>query len=176
MSGRVSAGLWVSIVSTTTTTTMTHPDPASLQPHPRNSRRHASAQLRELQASVRRFGVVAPIIVNEDNVVLAGHGILEAVLAEGLPSVPALVVTGLTDLEQRAYLVADNRLAEKSRWDPELLAAELRQIAPSVDLGDLGFRAWNPELGLDDFNVRQGEITEDDLATDYVCPCCGFDF
>jgi ParB-like chromosome segregation protein Spo0J len=158
------------------TTTMTHPDPAELTPHPKNSRRHASAQITELRGSLRQFGVVAPIIVNEERVVLAGHGILEAALAEGLPTVPALVVEGLTDLEQRAYLVADNRLAEKSRWDPVLLAAELRQIAPSVDLGDLGFRSWNPEVGLDGFSVRQGEITEDDLATDHLCPCCGFEF
>ena len=155
---------------------MTHPDPAELTPHPRNSRRHDSAQVEELRRSVRRFGVVAPIIVNDKQVVLAGHGILEAALAEHLPTVPALVVEGLTDLEERAYLVADNRLAEKSRWDPELLAAELALLAPSVDLADLGFTAWNPEVGLDTFTARQGEITEDDLETDHLCPCCGFEF
>jgi ParB-like chromosome segregation protein Spo0J len=130
----------------------------------------------ELRASVRRFGMMAPIIVNEEQIVLAGHGILEAALAEGLGAVPALTVSGLTDLEQRAYLVADNRLAESSRWDPELLAQELAHIAPSVDLADLGFESWDPDLGLDNLTVRQGEITEDDLQTDYVCPCCGFDF
>ncbi len=159
-----------------TSTAMTHLDPAELTPHPRNSRKHATAQVEELRRSLRRFGVVAPIIINEEHVVLAGHGIRLAAIEEGLATVPALMVTGLTDLEQRAYLLVDNRLAEKSRWDPVLLTAELKQIAPSVDLGDLGFSAWDPEAGLDEFTIRQGEITDEDLATDHTCPCCGFQF
>jgi len=73
--------------------TLAYTDPAELTPHPRNSRRHAKYQVAELRASVRRFGMMAPIIVNEEQVVLAGHGILEAALAEGLGAVPALTVS-----------------------------------------------------------------------------------
>ena len=113
--------------------------PGKLKPHPNNARKHNPAQIAAIQASIRQFGVVKPPVVDAKYVMLAGHGLHEAILAEGLDDMPALRVSGLTEAQKRAYLIADNRLAEKSTWDWDLLAFELNELAPVIDLADLGF-------------------------------------
>jgi ParB-like chromosome segregation protein Spo0J len=123
---------------------------ADLTLYARNARSHPPEQLARLADSLRRFGFVAPVLVDANGVVVAGHGRLEAarqVWAAGgaIPRctagmVPALAVEHLTDEQVRAYRIADNKLASLSMFDAELLAAELSDLAgEGFDAGLLGF-------------------------------------
>lgn len=100
-----------------------------LRGYARNSRRHTDAQVQAIAASIRRFGFTAPILAQPDGTVIAGHGRLEAARLVGLKRVPVIRLAHLTAEEARAYLIADNRLAEMASWDTELLHSELAELA-----------------------------------------------
>lgn len=119
---------------------------ASLRANPRNARTHTKAQLRQIADSIRAFGFLNPIIVDDEGVVLAGHARLQAASSAGLQTVPTVRASGLTEAEKRAYVLADNKLAEKAGWDRELLVAELGDLAvllPQIDL-DLTLTGFEP--------------------------------
>jgi ParB-like chromosome segregation protein Spo0J len=115
-------------------------DPRQLKPHPKNSRFHPDVQLKQLAASLRRFGITKPILIDDDETILAGHATTLAAIECKLPTVPVLVAHGWTDEQKRAYLIADNRLGEKSTWDSTLLALEIGALKPiGDDLAAMGF-------------------------------------
>lgn len=103
-------------------------DPNELKAHPSNSRVHNREQLDALKKSIREFGFTKPIVVDEENVILAGHGAWTAARELNLEKVLIHRHEGLTAEQKRAYLIADNRLAELSAWDKPLLAAELSAL------------------------------------------------
>ena len=103
---------------------------SELHPQSNNARTHSKKQLRQIAESIKSFGFTSPILVDENNAVLAGHGRLAAAKLIGLREVPTLVVSGLSDAQKRAYLLADNKLAEKAGWDKGTLALELSSLAP----------------------------------------------
>jgi DNA modification methylase len=111
--------------------------PNSLRRHPRNARVHPKKQIEQVARSIRAFGFTNPILTNAQRQVLAGHVRLEAAKVAGLQRVPTIVIDGLSAAEERAYLLADNKLAEKSGWHDATLAVELRELAPL--LADAGF-------------------------------------
>jgi ParB-like chromosome segregation protein Spo0J len=96
-----------------------------LRPYARNPRTHSAEQITALAASILRFGFTNPILVDEQDGVVAGHGRLLAAQELGLKKVPVVVLDHLTETERRAYVIADNRLAELAGWDREILAEEL---------------------------------------------------
>lgn len=96
-----------------------------LVPYANNARRHSSSQIAQLRASLREFGFVTPILVDEQNNIIAGHGRVEAARAEGMTKVPCVLVTDLTETQRRAYILADNRLSETASWDEPILQIEL---------------------------------------------------
>ena len=147
-----------------------------LTPHPRNSRTHSPEQLTKLAKSIEQFGFVKPIIADEDDVILAGHGIWEAAKHRGMTEVPVLSKTDLTDEQKRAYMIADNRLSELSSWDWDRLADELQVISGARDLAELGFDRWDPQAGMSVKHTKTGELSEDDLETTNTCPSCGFEY
>jgi hypothetical protein len=98
---------------------------SELHPDPNNPRRHSDRQIAQIAASIAKFGFLAPILVDEENRVLAGHGRLLAANKLGRPSVPVIRVAHLTAAEKRAYMLADNRLAQLSEWDFGKLKIEL---------------------------------------------------
>jgi len=104
--------------------------PKSLRRHPRNARVHPKKQIEQVAQSIRTFGFTNPILTNAQREVLAGHVRLEAAKVVGLQRVPIIVIDGLSAAEERAYLLADNKLAEKSGWHDATLAIELRELAP----------------------------------------------
>lgn len=113
---------------------------AELVPHPLNARQHPEEQLRQLTASILRLGFIDPIEVDEGNVILSGHGRRLAAIRAGLTHVPIVRVTGLSDGDKRAYVLAANRIAENAAWDMEKLAQETAALAQiDVPLIDLGF-------------------------------------
>lgn len=101
----------------------------SLTPNPRNARKHPKKQIEKLAASLREFGFIGPLIVDENNIVLVGHGRLEAAKLLGLEQVPVIRVCHLTEAQKRAFTLADNRLAEDAVWDLEKLAIEFKELA-----------------------------------------------
>ncbi|AZQ67638.1 site-specific DNA-methyltransferase [Silicimonas algicola] len=112
----------------------------SLIPYARNARTHSEAQVALIAGSIREFGFNNPVLVDGENGIIAGHGRVLAARKLGLKQVPVIELTHLSEAEKRAYVLADNRLAEQAGWDRELLALELGDLGDlGIDLGDLGF-------------------------------------
>jgi ParB-like chromosome segregation protein Spo0J len=99
----------------------------------RNARTHSARQVEQIAASIFKFGFITPIVVNDKGVVLAGHGRLRAAQQLGLKEVPTIAVKHLTEELQRAFMLADNRLAELAGWDEELLRVELQELSLAID-------------------------------------------
>jgi DNA modification methylase len=99
----------------------------------RNARTHSARQVEQIAASILKFGFIIPIVANAKGVVLAGHGRLRAAQRLGLKEVPTIVVKHLTGELQRAFMLADNRLAELAGWDEELLRVELQELSLAID-------------------------------------------
>lgn len=122
---------------------------SALNPNPRNARTHSKAQIEQIAASIREFGFNNPVLVDEDFGIIAGHGRVEAAKLLGWTEVPVLELRHLNDAQKRAYILADNKLAEKAGWDSDLLALELGELA-GMDLGfDLTLTGF--EMGEIDF-------------------------
>jgi DNA modification methylase len=113
-----------------------------LIPHVRNARTHSEAQVALIAGSIREFGFTNPVLTDAENGIIAGHGRVLAARRLGLATVPVIELGHLTEAQRRAYLLADNRLAEQAGWDRELLALEAAELSDlGVDLGALGFEA-----------------------------------
>ena len=108
-----------------------------IAPHPRNARTHSKKQIRQIAASIRAVGFAAPVLIDEHNVLIAGHGRLEAAKSLGMSSIPAIVASGLSEAKKRALLLADNRIAQSAGWDRELLAIELAALPDLLVEDDL---------------------------------------
>ena len=102
--------------------------PGSLKPYDRNARTHSPKQIAQIAASIKAFGFNNPVLVDKDNVIIAGHGRVEAAKQLGLETVPVLRLEHLSEEQKRAYILADNRLAEKAGWDREILKIELQHL------------------------------------------------
>jgi len=109
---------------------VSHVPPVTLRAHSSNSRTHPKKQIRQLARSIQQFGFTVPVVVDENNVILAGHARWLAAQDLGQPLIPVIVLSGLSGAERRAYLLADNKLAQKAGWDRATLAVELSSLAP----------------------------------------------
>ena len=155
---------------------------ASLIPYARNARTHSEAQVAQIAASIREWGWTNPVLIDEAGGIIAGHGRVLAARKLKIEEVPCIVASGWTDAQKRAYVLADNQLAQNADWDMDVLKVEigeLQDIGFDVDL--IGFSA--DELGRLMFNAdfapgsldEQGKL--DELAPKIVnCPHCGEDF
>jgi DNA modification methylase len=114
--------------------TVTYEEIQNLVPYARNARTHSKRQIRQIANSIRAFGFTNPVLVNRSRMIAAGHGRVEAAKLLGMRSVPTICLENLTEDEIRAYILADNRLAEKAGWDNSILAIELQHLT-AVDLG-----------------------------------------
>lgn len=113
---------------------------ADLVPYDRNARTHSQEQVAQVAASIREFGFTNPLLIDEQNRIIAGHGRLAAATLLGMAAVPCIVVDGLTDDQRRALVLADNQLAANAGWDIDLLAEELRDLRDSgFDIDLVGF-------------------------------------
>jgi DNA modification methylase len=127
---------------------------ARLLPSARNARTHSKSQIAEIAASIKAFGFSNPILIGVDGDVVAGHGRLAAARQLGLSEVPVVILSGLTELQRRQLMLADNRIALNAGWDLEMLAVELTDLSVlGADLKILGFtkqelaKALTPALG-----------------------------
>lgn len=139
----------------------------SLVAYARNARTHSDAQVSEIAGSIREFGFTNPVLVAEDGTLIAGHGRVLAARKLGMATVPAITLTGLSDTQRRALVLADNRIALNAGWDQDLLALELGDLQDAgFDLGLTGFTA--DELGDLLRPATDDGWDEDDAANDEV--------
>src|SRR6266478_1570738 len=111
-----------------------------LIPYDRNPRTHSDAQIAQIAASIKAFGFNNPILVDSNSGIIAGHGRLLAARQLGLEQVPVIVLDHLSEIQKRAYILADNKLVELGGYDDDLLRAELAELRDAeIDLGALGF-------------------------------------
>jgi DNA modification methylase len=126
---------------------------SDLKPCPTNAKTHSPAQIKLLARSIAVNGFVNPMLVDEQGSIIAGHGRYEAARAAGLEAVPTIVLGHLTEVQKRAYRIADNRLAEVGTgWSMELLKLEvdgILELDPDFDLGLTGFDARELNLSFD---------------------------
>lgn len=140
-------------------------NPADLLPDPENARTHNRKQRRKLKRAFARNGrVMTPLVINEQNKIIAGHARLDLALVENLDQVPVMVVSGLTAAQERGLAIADNRIAEDGAWDEAQLRRQLEAILtiePTYDLTVTGLET--PEIdGLLEIEVGTGEDPQED--------------
>lgn len=118
----------------------------TLKPNPRNARTHAKKQIRQIANSIATYGFAVPIVTDENAMILAGHGRYAAAQLLDMKEVPVVTLTGLSAAKKRALALADNKIAENSGWDREMLAVELAELSEmliedNLDISITGFAA-----------------------------------
>ena len=157
---------------------------SDLLPYAKNSRTHSDAQVAQIAASIREFGFTNPILIDQENQIIAGHGRVLAAMKLKLDEVPCIRLSHLSESQKRAYVIADNKLALNAGWDDELLALEIIDLKEEdfkIDL--LGFTDEELTLINDAANKNFEPATEDEqgkldqLDPKWIaCPHCGKEF
>lgn len=129
---------------------------SSLVPYARNARTHSDAQVAQIAGSIREFGFTNPVLIDASGGIIAGHGRVMAARALGMADVPCIRLSHLTDVQRRAYVLADNRIAMNSGWDLDMLALEFTEL--QIDGVEI------PALGFDDAEIAT--ILADPLPVD----------
>jgi len=135
-----------------------------LIPYAMNSRTHSDAQVAQIAASIREFGFTNPVLIDEANNLIAGHGRVLAARKLKMEVVPAIVVTGLDENRRRALVIADNQLALNAEWDEEKLVAELQSL--TVDMQQLVGFSQDDLVALLQISQIDYSILDDDLEAD----------
>lgn len=131
---------------------------SALKPARRNPRTHSKKQLRQLADSIRIFGWTNPVMVDGEGGVIAGHGRLEAAKLLGLECVPTIRIQDMTEEQRRAYVLADNKLAENAGWDRKVIATELRDLL-AMDL-EFEITTTGFDMGEIDLLIRASDDRE----------------
>jgi ParB-like chromosome segregation protein Spo0J len=134
----------------------------ALIPYARNARTHSDAQIAQIAGSIREFGFTNPVLIDDAGGIIAGHGRVLGARQLGMDQVPTITLTGLSEAQRRAYVIADNKLALNAGWDPELLRLELGELTlAGFDLSLTGFG----DIELKDIMAdRNGGLTDPDDA------------
>ena len=147
-----------------------------LKPYERNARMHSAEQVDKIAKSIKEFGFINPVLIDGDFGIIAGHGRVEGAKKLGMTEVPCLFVEDLTEEQKRAYIIADNKLAEDAGWDTDLLKLELGELADlDFDISLTGFSLGDLDMSTEtmadeyerkkqEFEARMeaGELSEDD--------------
>jgi len=154
---------------------------ANLLPYARNSRTHSPEQVAAVAKSIQEFGFTNPVLIRQDGTIIAGHGRVMAARQLGLLDVPCIRLSHLTDEQARAYVIADNKLAELAGWDKGLLALEMRELQDfGFDMALTGFSDAELSQLLDLKESKLPLVKEysaDDFNQfDHQCPKCRFEF
>jgi len=145
---------------------------ADLKPYSRNARTHSPKQVEEIARSIKVFGFTNPVLIDQNNMIIAGHGRVMGAKELGMEEVPTIRIEHLSESEKRAYILADNKLAEKSGWDKEILAIELQELMVIEDDFDItltGFETPEIDLILD---IDNEDIESDESIPDNVPQIC----
>src|SRR5499427_634364 len=136
----------------------------TLRPYQQNTRTHSKRQIEQIARSIERFGFLNPVLIDASGTIIAGHGRVEAAKLLGLAQVPTLRIEHLSDEEKRAYILADNKLAEKAGWDREILAIELQALVDmDFEIELTGFEMAEVDLILDEATeIKQTALLPED--------------
>jgi ParB-like chromosome segregation protein Spo0J len=138
-----------------------------LIPYANNARVHSKKQIEAIAASIKEFGFNNPVLTDGKNGVIAGHGRLMAAKHLGMKTVPVVELSHLTAKQKKAFILADNRLAEMATWDDGLVELELASLKEmDFDIGLTGFEE----------EVKKEPKTTEKIPTTHRCPECGFQF
>lgn len=142
-----------------------------IKPYERNARIHSSKQIKQIMEAIKAFGFTNPLLIDDKNNLIAGHGRLEAVKQlniidfkdNPIKELPAIIITGLSEADKKALIIADNKIAENASWDYDLLQAEFQELeAINYDLDLMGFDNLDEIMGAD--------IDVDSLSDDFTIP------
>jgi len=151
-------------------------------PYANNPRTHSDQQVAQVAASIKEFGFNNPILLDEHNGIIAGHGRLAAAQKLSMELVPTITLVGLTEAQRKAYVIADNKLTENGGWDNDLLAVEIERLKElEIDVDLTGFDAEELQVITQDAAFEpasedeQGQL--DELDPKWIdCPHCGKEF
>lgn len=153
-----------------------------LKPYENNSRTHDESQIKQICESIKEYGWTNPVLIDEKGMIIAGHGRVEAGKKLDIKEVPCIVLSGLTDAQKKAYVIADNKMALNAGWDFNLLSLELENLKElDFDLELTGFSADEID-GLLSTNedIENNDYEEQDLKENntqlHKCPECGCEF
>lgn len=148
-------------------------DVIELKAYENNARTHSDEQVDKIAISIQKFGFNSPILIDENHIIIAGHGRLLAAKKLGVFKVPTIMLTGLSDDERKAYTITDNRLSELGEWDHNLLLEEVSSLLSlDFNLDDIGldddfinslnaYAQYEPVL---EPSKHQEEVTDDDMS------------
>lgn len=146
--------------------------PDALKRNPRNARTHSKKQIQQIANNIDVYGFTVPVLIDENSMLLAGHGRLEAAKLRGLERIPAIMLSGLSEAQKRALLIADNKIAENAGWDRERLAIELPELAEllvedCLDISITGFEPVEIDHLVSDFEENTADPA-DSIRTDWL--------
>ena len=150
---------------------------SELKPYPNNPRKNDNA-VQYVMNSIKEFGFNVPLVIDNDNVIIAGHTRYEACKRLGIKDAQCIIADDLTEDQIKAFRIADNATHEMSRWEYGLLSVELGDIG--LDMTQFGFGSLEvldqpEEQDIDDCVDISTESFADSKFK-YICPCCGFRF
>ena len=135
-----------------------------LIPYANNSRTHSDAQVAQIAGSIKEFGFTNPVLIDAEGGIIAGHGRVLAARKLSLDKVPTITLSGLTDIQRKAYVIADNKLALNAGWDDNLLALEFAELA------ELGFDLELTGFSQDEIDALTPEQIPEGLTDPDACP------
>ena len=140
----------------------------SLTPYRNNARTHSKRQIKDIARSIERFGFTNPVLVDANRQIIAGHGRVAAAQLLNIRTIPTLRIDHLNEAEKRAYVLADNKLAERAGWDREILAIELQGLVDlDFEIGLTGFEMAEVDLVLEEAGERaDAELQPEDVPPD----------
>jgi ParB-like chromosome segregation protein Spo0J len=137
---------------------------SSLKPFPHNARTHSKKQLHQIAASIQSFGFTNPVLIDQHDTIIAGHGRVEAAKLLNRLAVPTIRIEHLSEAQKRAYVLADNKIAANAGWDSEILAIELQHLSTidvDFDIEITGFETAEIDLLIDGGGVKQNQDPAD---------------
>lgn len=150
-----------------------------IKPYENNPRIHSNIQIEQIGNSIKEFGFTVPILLDEENNVIAGHGRLEASKVLDIGKVPTITLANLSEEQKKAYIIADNKITLNSNWNEDLLKNELKFLSDNdFNLDVLAFEDSEIENYFKE--IEEVDFTEDfkefdeDIETEHQCPKCGF--
>ena len=129
-----------------------------VKPYSKNSRNHNEAQLKSLCAAIREYGFTNPILIDESKTIIAGHGRYEAAKRLRLETIPTITISHLSPEQQRAYVIADNKLSDMSTWDNENLISELADLASYQESLDDNLKGFFDQSSFNPYKVQEVDV------------------
>lgn len=153
---------------------------ADLQGYKGNARQHGEEQIAALMKSIKSFGFTAPVMIDDEGIIIAGHGRVEAAKRLHYTTVPCIRLSNLSKAQQKAYVIADNQLASMATWDWDMLSSEIDNLKDEdFDIGLLGFTKEQIDEMIgspdDPVEIPDENVKKPDSDT-AICPKCHHEF